>query len=738
MTFRSDHAFTAPGLLQGHVLRPAQPGQIWHVGLFVQDRLISTVAADLPGEAAADDARFGHGFTLRLNTSAMDPQDRLRLEVLNTAHVILDTTLAALHAAPPPARARGASVRHLHGLTLTGLLEDSVTDLPSYEIVALEGERIVGRSRVWRWQHVGQAQDPLGRALGFELLLDPDLADGHWHQIHVETSTGQRLPGSPVQVLAWPHDLPDLLPAPSPGRTTPALRRRMEMRLQALLGNSMPLSAYASLYPELAAQDAPWQAGGDLGCDGRWYPVPGTDWVLCCHRSLTPLPRFAARVQAALPDLGPTAPRALFCDLALRQPDGSFWPLLFAAFDWERLLEQGHAALCFALPRAALQPGAASLVALLLDWLSPDGQSPARADLWHLPHPGALGEATVLEASAPARSAALAAALRAPGRLPGGTQLSEGQPGLFPAVHLHRPVQDRAISVIVPSRNQGALLETAITGLIAQNPGFDLDILIVDNGTDEADSLATLARLKSRGARILAYRDGFNFARINNFAVEHARHEQLCFMNNDVAFPQPGVLHELCSRLACPGVGAVGPLMLRASDIVQHGGVTLGPWMLAVHAFEDRMLGDPGYAEGLRTASEPGGVTGALMLTRRSLFTALGGFDPHRFAVNFNDVDYGLKLRAAGHRVVFTPHVWIRHYESVSRGRETATPAATRMQRELACLRAIWPETLRNDPQYHPLFALDALPYRALATRHRDPAPRRAALAPPLPLPGWA
>lgn len=740
MTFRSDHAFAPPGLLHGHVLLPAQQERIWHVGLFVNDRLIGASAADHPGEAAADDPRFGHAFHLRLNTTALEPQDQLRLEVLNTTHIICDTTLEALQSTLHPAAtsARGASVRHQHGLTLTGLLEDSVTDLPSYEIVASEGERIVGRSRVWRWQHIGGAQDPQGRALGFELLLDPDLADGQWHQIHVETSTGQILPGSPVRVLAWPHDLRGQLDLPR-GAVTPAQQRRMDMRLQAVLGNSMPLSAYASLYPELETPDpaAHWPAGGDLGSDGRWYSVPGTDWVLCCHHSLTPLPAFATRLQTALPDLG-TAPRALFCDIALRQPDGSFWPLLFPAFDWERLLEQGHAALCFALPRAALTPQAASLVALLLDWLSPDGQPPARADIWHLPHPGALGDAATLEASAPARSTALCAALSAPGRLPKGTRLSEGQPGLFPALHLHRPVEDRAVSVIVPTRNQGALLETAITGLIDQNPGFDLDILIVDNASDEPESLETLARLEDRGARILEYRDGFNFALINNLAAEHARHAQLCFLNNDVAFPQPGVLQELCSRLACPSVGAVGPLMLRASDIVQHGGVTLGPWMGAVHAFEDRMIGDPGYAEGLRTASEPGGVTGAMLLTRRALFESLGGFDTRRFAVNFNDVDYGLKLRAAGHRIIFTPHVWIRHYESVSRGREVATPAGTRMQRELACLRAIWPETLRNDPQYHPLFALDALPYRALATRHRDPAPRRATLAPALPLPGWA
>lgn len=740
MSFLSDHAFIAPGLLQGHVVLAAQPDRVWHVGLFVNDRLLTALPADLPGEAGRDPAiPPGHGFGFTFNAAALKEPDVIRLEVLNTSHVIAEATWADLRQQQVPRPAQmAAQVWHQHGLTLMGQLEDGITDLPQYEILALEGERLVGRSRALRWQHVGAAQDPAGKAIVFDLLLDPALADGLPHRIHVETSTGQKLEGSPVEVLAWPDSLRAGLAAQQQG-VSPAEARRLDMRLDRLAGASMTLEAYAALYPELEAPPQPGlPIGGPIGDDGHWYPI-GADWVLCCHAALLPLPGFAARLLAALPKL-PQA-QAVFCDLALRQPDGTIQPLLLPAFDWERLLEQGHAALCFALPRAALEPSAPSLVAQLLAWLAPQGTPPARDRLWHLPHPGALGAAEALTDSLPGRTAALEAALARPGLLPQGSRLTVAplrSGALFPALHLARPVADTAISVIVPTRNQAALLDTAITQLVAQNPGFDLDLLIIDNGSDSPDALALLNRLEDGGARILEYAGGFNFALMNTLAVEHARHRQICFMNNDVAFPWPGVLQELCSRLACPSVGAVGPLMLRASDIVQHGGVTLGPWRGALHAFEDRILGDPGYGDLLQAASEPGGLTAAMMLTRRDLFEAVGGFDTDRFAVNFNDVDYGLKLRAAGHRLVFTPHARIRHYESVSRGRELATPAASRLHRELANLRRIWRAALHNDPQYHPLFALDALPYRALSLSHRDPAPRCAATPPPVRLPGWA
>lgn len=736
MPFLSDCAFAAPGLLRGYVMLEGQPDRLWHVGLYANGRFLGATLADQESDAGGEAYR-GHGFHFSLNPAALDDRDVLRLEVLNTRHVIVEGRLPDLrHDAPQTLIAPG-TLDYGYGLTISGTIENGVTELPSYEIVAMEGEDIVGRCRITRWQHIGNPQDPLGKAAAFDLHVDPRLADGRFHRLHLETSTGAVLAGSPVDIVAWPSALRQAL-GTAPG-CTPAEARRSDLMLDRLLGSSMPLAAYATLYPEISAVTA-LQPDGRIGVDGHWHRLADTGWVLFHHHDIRPLPGFQTRLQGV--DLASAG--AVFCDLAVEQPDGTIWPLLLSAFDWERLLEQGHAALCFALPDAALTAPAAreaaSLIDLLLRWLSPDGRVPDYGNLWHLPHPGGVVTERALQASTLARMRALQTALDRPGMLQAGTRItSEAREGaIFPALHLQRPIAERAVSVIVPTRNQGKLLKAAVGGLIVANPGFDLDVIVVDNGSDSSESLDVLNELEDRGIRILEYSDGFNFSMINNLAVEHARYAQLCFMNNDVAFPQPGVLTELCSRLACPSVGAVGPLMLRASDIIQHGGVVLGPWHGAVHAFEDRMSGDPGYAELLRVASEPAAVTGALLLTRRALFEDMGGFDTTRFAVNFNDVDYCLRLRHAGYRVVFSPHAMIRHFESVSRGREIGTPADHRRQREIACLRTAWRAPILNDPQYHPLFSADSLPYRALALDHRDPAPRRAGLRGQADQPRWA
>lgn len=750
MPFLCTHELVLPGYLCGFIRQSDAPDRIWWVGLFVNGELADTCLADRTINSAQG-WPDGHGFGFNLPINRLEHSAELTLRVLNTPFTIAHLSVADLEAAGKPAQG-GAMGRidEVHSLTISGLMEDGVSALPSYEILAFEGDRIVGRSRVWRWQHVGAAGDPTGRAARFDLHLDPALADGRIHRIRVETSTGQVLAPGPVEVIAWPNRLRRALCDTALNGRHDVSQRQGDRMLERLLGASMPLSAYAALYPGLAASSAAAPPAGLIGTDGCWHSLGDSGWVLCHHRYVRPLAKLEQDLKEALREQPPTAqaPQLMLWDLAIEQADEQIFPLLFPAFDLERLLEQGHAALIFALPaEAVVQTAAASLADLLLSQVLPTGISPLdRAAILHLPHPGGLMHERDLHTSRPAREMALASAVQArvgqSSVLPPGSHVlprpaPDKTPTGFPALRLVRPLADRSVSVIVPTRNGGQMLNTAIEDLRRMNPGFDLDILIVDNGSDEADSLASLDRLEDQGARVLEFSGGFNYALINNLAVEHARHDQLCFMNNDVAFPETGVLQELCSRLVDPGIGCVGPLMTRASDIVQHGGVVLGTWHGAAHAFEDRMLGDPGYAGLLRSASEPSAVTAAMLLTRRALFDRLGGFDERLFPVNFNDVDYCLRLGQAGYRTVLTPHVRILHLESATRGRELGTPAANRMTRELINLRARWREVLLDDPQFHPLFALDSLPYSALALEHRAPAPRRAAPRPQSELPAW-
>jgi O-antigen biosynthesis protein len=223
----------------------------------------------------------------------------------------------------------------------------------------------------------------------------------------------------------------------------------------------------------------------------------------------------------------------------------------------------------------------------------------------------------------------------------------------------------------------------------------------------------------------------FNFARLNNAAAEIANGQILCLLNNDTKALSNDWLREMLGRLAEYDVGAVGALLVWPSGVVQHGGVVLGTGFAATHAFNDRIDGDSGYADLLRVAHECSAVTAACLVTRRGDYKEVGGMDDVRFPVNFNDVDYCLKLRARGKRVIFTPHARLLHVESASRGFDRRAGGKERFERELQNLRAKWGTVLAADPYYNPVLSLDPIPFSALAWPPRSMGPR--VNSPPVP-----
>src|SRR5262249_43952830 len=140
----------------------------------------------------------------------------------------------------------------------------------------------------------------------------------------------------------------------------------------------------------------------------------------------------------------------------------------------------------------------------------------------------------------------------------------------------------------------------------------------------------------------------------------------VCILDDAVKASDELWLDEMLGRIAQRDVGAVGAQLIWPSGVVQHGGIVLGSSFATAPAFNDRIVTDVGYGDLLRVAHECSAVSAACLVTKRRDFLAVGGMDEVRFPVNFSDVDYCLKLRAAGKRIVFTPHAKLVHTDAAS------------------------------------------------------------------------
>ena len=68
-----------------------------------------------------------------------------------------------------------------------------------------------------------------------------------------------------------------------------------------------------------------------------------------------------------------------------------------------------------------------------------------------------------------------------------------------------------------------------------------------------------------------------------------------------------------------------------------------------------------------------------------------------------NDIDFCLRVRAAGYRNHWTPYAELVHHESVTRGYEDTPEKQRRFRSEIETMQARWPALLtHDDPCYSP------------------------------------
>jgi len=275
------------------------------------------------------------------------------------------------------------------------------------------------------------------------------------------------------------------------------------------------------------------------------------------------------------------------------------------------------------------------------------------------------------------------------------------------------PVPDPAplVSIIIPTRD-GRYLGQCIDSLLRFTAYPNMELIVVDNGSKEPAVLDFLRTHESsfHEGRFSVIRDesAFNYAALNNLAAEQASGEVLCLLNDDVEVSSSGWLDELVGQLMQPGIGACGALLRYEDGRVQHAGIALGIGGVASNPHKKFERLSSGYFGRLRVAHSFSAVTGACMVVRKEAWDQVSGFDSEKFGVAYNDVDFCLRLRELGWRVVWTPFAELVHHESATRGSDLEGESAVRFAAETRAMKLRWGPLLRNDPCYNPNLTLEA------------------------------
>jgi O-antigen biosynthesis protein len=267
------------------------------------------------------------------------------------------------------------------------------------------------------------------------------------------------------------------------------------------------------------------------------------------------------------------------------------------------------------------------------------------------------------------------------------------------------PAVPPLVSLIIPTKNNVALLRQCLDSILSKTRYPNYEILVVDNGSDQAETLGYLKTLTAHPQiRVIRDNYAFNYSALNNYAVTFAKGEVLALVNDDIEVEDVASadwLTEMVGHALRPGVGAVGARLWYPNHTLQHAGMVLVGGV-ARHVHKHLPKGEAGFNGRAVLTQNFSAVTGACLVVKKALFEQVGGLNDQELAVGFNDVDFCLKLVEAGYRNVWTPYAELVHHESATRGQDHSPDKQRRAEKELRYMRKRWGDKLYVDPAYNP------------------------------------
>jgi GT2 family glycosyltransferase len=277
----------------------------------------------------------------------------------------------------------------------------------------------------------------------------------------------------------------------------------------------------------------------------------------------------------------------------------------------------------------------------------------------------------------------------------------ENLPGHF-KIFYEIPKDPPKVSIIIPMRDKFFLTRECINSLVSLTNYKNYEIIIVDNGSQEIESIEYLHKVVelNKNIRVIKADIEFNFSKINNIGAKAAKGTLLCFLNNDIEIISSDWLREMVSLAIQPNSGCIGAKLIYPSGLIQHGGIVLGIGGFAGHAHKYLPEESPGYHNRLKLTQSISAVTGAALMIKKDIFEQIKGFNEN-YAVAFNDVDLCLRVRNIGLQNIWTPFATMIHHESLSRGSDGDPKNQIRFMKEINLFKHDWGEQLQNDPFYN-------------------------------------
>lgn len=201
----------------------------------------------------------------------------------------------------------------------------------------------------------------------------------------------------------------------------------------------------------------------------------------------------------------------------------------------------------------------------------------------------------------------------------------------------------------------------------------EMEVLVVDNKSpDDSVTILTEAIKKNKYKNITLYpnKENAGFGPGNDFGAQKAKGTYLLFLNNDTEVKDKGLLDMVSYMEKHKDVSILGGQLRNFDGSLQ---ASTGKFYTPFNATL-LLLGMQKYGsldKSPTTVSEVDWVKGAILMIRRDVYAALGGFDPKIFMYT-EDMELCYRARKAGYKVYFYPDIKVFHADQGSSNRTFA------------------------------------------------------------------
>lgn len=260
------------------------------------------------------------------------------------------------------------------------------------------------------------------------------------------------------------------------------------------------------------------------------------------------------------------------------------------------------------------------------------------------------------------------------------------------------------VSILIPNKDNIKILKKCINSILEKTTYNNYEIIIIENNSENEKTFKYYEKLKENSKiKILEYKDkGFNYSKIINYGVKNCDGDFVLQLNNDTELITSDWLEKFIGYAQQKEIGAVGARLYFKDKSIQHAGIAIGIGGFAANLFSRLPRGMRGYYGKDCLIQNLSAVTGACLFSRREIYEEVGYMDEENFKIALNDVDFCLKIREKGYRIVYNPYIELMHYESISRGYENTPEKNERFNEEVNNFKEKWKELLKKgDPYYN-------------------------------------